>query len=87
MLQEIIADQNILFFSFHAFILGAVLGCLISYKAIKKLKRKLRSQSREYDQLMNSINATSERPTISNNTHLHVIRMDTSDKKVSSLAY
>lgn len=84
MLQELFADQNFLFFIFHAFLIGAVIGYLIARKNIKKIKGKLKSQSRAYDELMNSLQSSSQNTQSST---LHVIRMNTDTKKVSGLAY
>lgn len=84
MLQELFADQNFLFFIFHAFLIGAVIGYLIARKSINKIKGKLKSQSRAYDELMNSLESTYQKTQA---TGMHVIRMNTDAKKVSGLAY
>jgi len=84
MLQELLTDQTFLFFTFHAFLFGATLGYFIARQTVRKIKGKLKSQSRAYDELMNSVQASSK------NTHsgqMHVIRMQTDTKKVSGLAY
>ena len=85
MLQVLLSDQTLWYVAFHTFAIGAILGFLVSYRTIHKMKRKLRSQSKAYQQLMDGINAT---PTGSMNPgkHLQVIRMDTDSKKVSGLA-
>ncbi len=84
MLQELFADSNFLFFTFHAFLIGATIGYLIARQAIKKIKSKLKSQSKAYDELMNSLDVHSNKAQSGN---MHVIRMNTDVKKVSGLAY
>ena len=86
MLQEFLSDQDLLFFTFHAFAIGTLLGYLVSYRIIKQIKRKLRSQSKAYEQLLNSFDTTPA-TLASSKKHLQVIRMDTDNKKVSGLAY
>ena len=85
MLQVLLSDQTLWYVAFHTFAIGAILGFLISYRTIHKMKRKLRSQSKAYQQLMDGINAT---PKVSNTSgkDLQVIRMDTGNRKVSGLA-
>jgi hypothetical protein len=84
MLQELFADSNFLFFTFHAFLIGATLGYLIARQTINKIKSKLKSQSKAYDELMNSLDVHSKKALSGN---MHVIRMNTEVKKVSGLAY
>ncbi len=84
MLQELIADSNFLFFTFHTFLIGATRGYLIARQTINKVKGKLKSQSKAYDELMNSLDVPSKK---SHSGNMHVIRMNTDAKKVSGLAY
>ena len=85
MLQVLLSDQTLWYVAFHTFAIGAILGFLISYRTIHKMKRKLRSQSKAYQQLLDGINAT---PKGSNTEgkDLQVIRMDTGNRKVSGFA-
>ena len=84
MLQELFADSNFMFFTFHAFLIGATLGYLIARQTINKIKNKLKSQSKAYDELMNSLDVQSKK---AHSGTMHVIRMNTEVKKVSGLAY
>lgn len=84
MLQQLFADSNFLFFTFHAFLIGATIGYLIARQTINKVKGKLKSQSRAYEELMNSLDVPSKKAQSGN---MHVIRMNTNERKVSGLAY
>jgi uncharacterized protein YneF (UPF0154 family) len=86
MLQELISDQNLLFFTFHAFIIGASIGYFIAYSAIKNFRKQLKNQAKAYDELMESMHASSGMRK-STEKGLHVIRMNTNNKKVSGYAF
>ena len=86
MLQLILADQNLMFFIIHAFLIGSVTGYFISSRATQNIKKKLKSQSKAYDELMNSLDTAAPDKKHSGN-YMHVIRMDAKPKKVSGMAY
>jgi hypothetical protein len=86
MLQELLSDQHLLFFTFHAFIIGASIGFFVAYSIIQKFKKQLKNQVRAYEDLVDSFNTT-DKIHETRREKMHVVRMDTPVKKVSGLAY
>jgi hypothetical protein len=86
MLQQILADQNLMFFLFHAFLVGGLMGYFIASRTTQNFKKKLKSQSKAYDELMNSLESTAPEKKYGGN-YMEVIRMEKYPKKVSSMAY
>lgn len=86
MLQQILADQDLLFFLFHAFLIGSILGYFIANRNAKKIKKQLKSQSEAYEQLMNSLETFAPDKKYGGN-YMDVIKMDQYPKKVSGLTY
>ncbi len=86
MIQQIFADQNVMFFLIHAFLIGGLTGYFAASRATKQYKKKLRSQSKAYDELMNSLQTSAPEKKYGGN-YVEVIRMDKYSKKVSGMAY
>jgi uncharacterized protein YneF (UPF0154 family) len=84
MLQQIISDPNIIFIVSHALLIGVVAGYFFANIVTRSLRKKLRSQSQAYEDLMNSIESTPPEKSHSA-AHLQVIRMDTTTQKVSGM--
>jgi hypothetical protein len=86
MIQQILADQNVMFFLIHAFLIGGLIGYFAASRATKRFKKKLRNQSKAYDELMNSLQTSAPEKKYGGN-YMEVIRMDKYSKKVSGMAY
>ena len=86
MLQQILSDANLLFFISHAFIIGAILGFIISKVVNRDIKQKLKSQSKAYEDLMNSLESAAPEKKYGGN-YMQVIHMEAGKKKVSGLSY
>jgi hypothetical protein len=86
MLQQILADQHVLFFLFHAFLIGGLIGYYVASRTTQHIKKKLKSQSKAYDELMNSLDSTAPEKKYGGN-YMEIIRMDKYPKKVSGIAF
>ena len=86
MLQQILADQNVMFFLIHAFLIGGITGFFAASRATKRFKKKLRSQSKAYEELMNSLETSAPEKKHGGN-YMEIIHMNQYPKKVSGMAY
>jgi hypothetical protein len=87
MLKEFISDDNFIFFTTHAFLIGMTLGITVCYFIIRNLKKDLHSQTKAYEELLQSTSVefppvNQERPK----KHLQVIRMEKEEVQVAGLA-
>jgi hypothetical protein len=86
MLQQILADQNLMFFLFHAFLIGGLMGYFIASRTTQNFKKKLKSQSKAYEELMNSLETSAPEKKHGGN-YMEIIHMNQYPKKVSGMAY
>jgi len=54
MLKELLTNDTLFFITVHAFLIGLLVGVTVCYNAIRKLKSKLNSQIKAYEDLLES---------------------------------
>ncbi len=87
MLKELLSDDNFIFFTTHAFLIGMTLGITVCYFIIRNMKKALLSQTKAYEELLQSTSV--EFPPVKqekSKKHLQVIRMDNEEIQVAGLA-
>jgi len=87
MLKEFLSDENFIFIAVHAFLIGIAIGVTVCYQIIRNVKKKLASQAKAYEDLLQSTSI--EFPPVrqqSRRKNLEVVHMENEQIKVAGLA-
>ncbi len=87
MLKEFLSDDNFIFIAVHAFLIGIAIGVTVCYQIIRNIKRKLHSQAKAYEDLLQSTSI--EFPPVrqvSKRKKLEVVHLENENIQVASLA-
>lgn len=87
MLKEFLSDENFIFIAVHAFLIGIAIGVTVCYQIIRNVKKKLASQAKAYEDLLQSTSI--EFPPVrqqSRRKNLEVVHIENEQIKVAGLA-